>query len=56
MPANNSCLFTAVHFCTSNGKFNPNIGSELRKLIAEKVRSDPVQFNDAILGEKTFLR
>lgn len=50
IPANNSCLFTAVYFCVTNGKFNPNIGTELRKIIADKVKNDPVQFNDAILG------
>ena len=49
VPANNSCLFTAVYFCISNGKFNPNIGNELRKVIADRVKDDPL-FNDAILG------
>lgn len=50
VPANNSCLFTAVYFCISNGKFNPDIGSELRKIIVTNVKNNSVQFNDAILG------
>lgn len=50
VPANNSCLFTAVYFCISNGAFNPNIGSDLRKIIVARVKEDPIQFNDAILG------
>lgn len=52
VPANNSCLFTAVHFCLSNGQFDPNIGRKMRKIIAETVRSDTTFYNEAFLGKK----
>jgi len=50
VPANNSCLFTAVYFCISNGVFDPTIGRSLRKVIVSKLKEDQIQYNDAILG------
>ncbi|XP_074596595.1 yod1 deubiquitinase [Brevipalpus obovatus] len=50
VPANNSCLFNAVHFCISGGKYDEKAGFELRRVIAEAVRKDPTTYNEAILG------
>jgi ubiquitin thioesterase OTU1 len=52
VPANNSCLFTAVHFCLTDGQFDPTIGKTMRKIIAETVRSDELFYNEAFLGKK----
>jgi len=51
VPADNSCLFTSVFFCIENGKLDLSCQKSMRELIAHTVKSDPVTFNDAILGK-----
>lgn len=52
VPANNSCLFTSIHFVMTNGDFDLEIQKSLRDIIAKSVSSDSVTFNEAILGKK----
>ncbi|KAG9511022.1 Ubiquitin thioesterase OTU1, partial [Fragariocoptes setiger] len=51
VPANNSCLFTSIHFCVTGGEVDENCSQAMRKTIAEKVAADPIQFDDAVLGQ-----
>lgn len=52
VPANNSCLFTSVFFVMEDGEFNLDCQKVMREYIAKTVKSDPVTFNEAILGRK----
>lgn len=52
VPANNSCLFTSVHYVMENGVFDLDCQKSMRELIAKTVRTDPSTFNEAILGKK----
>ena len=52
VPANNSCLFTSVHYVMENGDFNLDCQKSMRELIAKTVKKDPETFNEAILGKK----
>lgn len=52
VPANNSCLFTSVHFVMENGVLNLDCQKAMRDMIAKSVSSDPITFNEAILGKK----
>lgn len=50
VPADNSCLFTSIRFVL-NGKID-NEGSEMmRRIIAQEVAADPLQYNGAVLGK-----
>lgn len=48
VPSNNSCLFVSVNYCVTGGVLQEKC-PQLRKLIAETVRADPVTFNDGFL-------
>ncbi|XP_050310069.1 ubiquitin thioesterase OTU1 [Anthonomus grandis grandis] len=52
VPADNSCLFTSIHFVL-NGKIDDSgeAAPSLRKLVAELIRNDKVNFDEAILGK-----
>ena len=52
VPANNSCLFTSVHYVMENGDFNLDCQKAMRDLIAKTVKNDSDTFNEAILGKK----
>lgn len=52
VPANNSCLFTSVYFVMEDGEFNLDCQKVMREYIAKTVKSDPVIFNEGILGRK----
>lgn len=52
VPANNSCLFTSVYFVMEDGLFDLECQKMMRELIAATVKSDPITFNEAILGRK----
>lgn len=52
VPANNSCLFTSIHYVMENGTLNLDCQKSMRDLIAKTVKNDPVTFNEAILGKK----
>lgn len=51
VPANNSCLFTSVHFVVENCQLDLNAAGPMRELIAGIVMSDPVKFDTAFLGK-----
>ncbi len=50
VPANNSCLFTSVHFVMENGKLDLENAPSMRKLIATIVSGDKDTYNEAFLG------
>ena len=52
VPANNSCLFTSVYYVMENGLLNLDCQKTMREHIAISVSSDPIEFNEAILGKK----
>jgi ubiquitin thioesterase OTU1 len=52
VPADNSCLFTSVHFAMTNGQFDLSVAKKMRDLIAKCVKENPVFFNEALLGKK----
>ncbi|KAI2801917.1 hypothetical protein RDWZM_000626 [Blomia tropicalis] len=49
VPANNSCLFVSVNFCMTNKMMNKC--PQLRELIAETVKNDPITYNEGFLGK-----
>lgn len=49
VPANNSCLFVSCYYAIT-GKMQ-NKCPQLRELIAETVKSDPVTYNEGFLGK-----
>ena len=50
VPANNSCLFTSVHFVMER-QLDLNVATQMRELIAGVVMSDPVTYTDAFLDK-----
>ncbi|CAH1784415.1 unnamed protein product [Owenia fusiformis] len=54
VPANNSCLFTSINFCLEQkgGDVDLSCAKAMRKLIAAKVASDPVTYNEGFLGRQ----
>ncbi|KAK5650028.1 hypothetical protein RI129_001057 [Pyrocoelia pectoralis] len=52
VPADNSCLFTSIHFVL-NGKVenSENVAPLMRQMIAEAISKDPENFSEAILGK-----
>lgn len=52
VPADNSCLFTSIHFVL-NGKVDEtgSVAPWMRNIIAETVSRDPETYSDAILGK-----
>ena len=52
VPADNSCLFNSVGY-VCDGDRHLSSASRLRKLVADTVLADPVQYSDAILGKPT---
>ncbi|XP_077290955.1 yod1 deubiquitinase [Arctopsyche grandis] len=50
VPSDNSCLFTSVGFVTS-GKVDTSIAPYLRKVIAEAVAGDRINYCEAFLGK-----
>lgn len=51
VPANNSCLFTSVHYVMNNGDYDLECQESMRQYIAQTVKSDTINFNEAILGK-----
>ncbi|CAM4731592.1 unnamed protein product [Leuciscus chuanchicus] len=51
VPADNSCLFTSVHFVMEGGVYDPACAPEMRGLIAQIVASDPTAYSEAVLGK-----
>ncbi|XP_015795379.1 ubiquitin thioesterase OTU1 [Tetranychus urticae] len=51
VPANNSCLFTSINFCLTNGRYEEASGKFLRQIIAKTVARDPITYNEAFLGK-----
>jgi len=52
VPADNSCLFNSVGY-VCDGDRRLSSAPRLRKLVADTVVADPVQYSDAILGKPT---
>ena len=52
VPADNSCLFNSVGY-VCDGDRRLSSAPRLRKLVADTVLADPVQYSDAILGKPT---
>ena len=46
--ADNSCLFNSIGYALQRSRTN---GPQLRKMVADAVRSDPITYNDAFLGK-----
>ncbi|XP_076124403.1 ubiquitin thioesterase OTU1 [Alosa pseudoharengus] len=51
VPADNSCLFTSVHYVVEGGVYEPTCAPEMRGLIAQIVASDPTAYSEAVLGK-----
>lgn len=51
VPANNSCLFTSIHYVMENGTLNLDCQKSMRDFIAKTVKNDPITFSEAILGK-----
>ncbi|XP_059486462.1 ubiquitin thioesterase OTU1 [Neocloeon triangulifer] len=50
VPSDNSCLFTSINYVL-NGKVETGTSHFMRDIIAEKVRNDPENYNEAFLGK-----
>lgn len=50
VPADNSCLFTAINFCMSGEVVDSAHSSFMREIIASVVSSDGDKFSEAVLG------
>jgi len=48
IPDDNSCLFNSVRYVTQNKHLDI---AHMRKIIADSIKNDPINFNDAILGK-----
>ena len=51
VPANNSCLFTSVHFVTEGGRLDLGAAPGMRQIIASVVASDQDVYSEAMLGK-----
>ncbi|XP_072419735.1 ubiquitin thioesterase OTU1 isoform X1 [Chiloscyllium punctatum] len=51
VPADNSCLFTSIHYVVEGGVCEPSCAPEMRNLIAQIVASDPDSYTEAVLGK-----
>ncbi|XP_068599044.1 ubiquitin thioesterase OTU1 [Brachionichthys hirsutus] len=51
VPADNSCLFTSVHYAVGGGVHDPACAPEMRRLIAQIVSSGPAAYSEAVLGK-----
>ncbi|XP_012683263.2 ubiquitin thioesterase OTU1 isoform X2 [Clupea harengus] len=51
VPADNSCLFTSVHYVVEGGVYDLACAPEMRSLIAQIVASDPTAYSEAVLGK-----
>lgn len=51
VPADNSCLFTSVHYVVEGGVYDPACAPDMRGLIAQIVASDPTAYSEAVLGK-----
>jgi hypothetical protein len=54
VPADNSCLFTSVHYVVNDGLYDLNCQKSMRQLIANAVKSDEVTYSEAFLGDFSF--
>jgi hypothetical protein len=50
VPADNSCLFTSVHYVINDAVYDSNCQKSMRELIANTVKSDPLTYTEAFLG------
>jgi hypothetical protein len=50
VPADNSCLFSSIHFVLHSGKLDLSSNKYLRNLVATKIESDQITYSEAILG------
>jgi len=48
IPDDNSCLFNSIRYVTQNKHLQI---AQMRKMIADTIKNDPINFNDAILGK-----
>jgi ubiquitin thioesterase OTU1 len=48
VPDDNSCLFSSIGYCVRQGRM---AAGDMRALVAQAVVSDPLQWNEAILGK-----
>jgi len=51
VPANNSCLFTSINCCMSDGKLDLDVAPLMRDIIVGAVSSQPALYNEALLGK-----
>uniref|UniRef100_UPI00398E7B09 ubiquitin thioesterase OTU1 n=1 Tax=Pristiophorus japonicus TaxID=55135 RepID=UPI00398E7B09 len=54
VPADNSCLFTSIHYVAEGGICEPTCSPEMRNLIAQIVASDPNSYTEAVLGKSNW--
>lgn len=50
VPDDNSCLFRAVGLCLEQHQSSPNVSAKLRHIVADRVREDPVNWCEPVLG------
>ena len=48
VPDDNSCLFSSIGYCVRQGR---EAAAEMRSLVAQAVVTDPISWNEAILGK-----
>ena len=52
VPADNSCLFTAINYCMSGEVVGSENSAFMREVIASVVGSDQEKYSEAILGRE----
>jgi len=51
VPANNSCLFTSINCCMSDGKLDTEVAPLMREIIVGAVSTQPALYNEVFLGK-----
>uniref|UniRef100_A0A4W3GN00 Ubiquitin thioesterase OTU n=2 Tax=Callorhinchus milii TaxID=7868 RepID=A0A4W3GN00_CALMI len=54
VPADNSCLFTSIHYVVEGGIHEPNCAPEMRNLIAQIVARNSDAYSEAVLGKSNW--
>merc|ERR1719334_783989 len=53
VPANNSCLFTSINCCMSDGRLDLEVAPTMRRVITNAVSAQPDLYNEAVLDKPT---
>ncbi|QLG72896.1 hypothetical protein HG535_0D06050 [Zygotorulaspora mrakii] len=52
VPDDNSCLFHAISYCNYK---DISVSQQLRSVVADKIRSDPIEYSEAVLDKRNDL-